>query len=124
MANTYKLLNQEKLEDISPSNPNVENENNDAMGDESNCLTNTMMTESYSEILNSPTTDAYDEPGTYVNTPIVITKRRSNSSSHHESSQCKSFILLKFIYNLLIFLVVKKLQHLFHMDRYEWMKAK
>lgn len=79
----YKSLKQEAR----PSNRNMENENNDDVSAENNFMTNTLMTESYSEILNSPTTDTYDASGAQANTTIVITKRKPHSSSHHQSSQ-------------------------------------
>lgn len=91
MSDGYELLNQEKLlEDISPSNVNMEDENIDNVKTKTDMdLNNASMTESYSEILNSPTTDGNDGPGIESNTPIVIAKRRSNSLNRHHSSQRK-----------------------------------
>lgn len=92
MSNGYELLNQEKLlQDISPSNTNMDAENNDNLTakNDMDFLANASMTESYSEILNSPTTDRNDGPGIESTTPIVIAKRKQNPLSRHHSSQCE-----------------------------------
>lgn len=52
-------------------------------------LANASMSESYSEILNSPTTDTNIGHGIESNAPIVITKRKTIPLSRHQSSQCK-----------------------------------
>lgn len=90
MANKYKLLNPENLSDeISPSNTNMDNDGNENLTAE-----NTLMTESYSEILNSLATDTNNDLGVETNAPIaVIAKRRPNSLSRHHSTQCKPFVL-------------------------------
>lgn len=103
MSNGYELLNQERLlEDISPSNIIQDDENTDdnlKTKSDMDVLTNAAMTESYSEILNSPTSDRNDGgPGIESNTPIVIAKRKSNSLSRHHSSQCKE-ISVRFFLN-------------------------
>lgn len=63
-------------------------------------LAGASMTESYSEILNSPTTDTNVGHGIESNTPIVITKRKSIPLSRHQSSQCKFSIVFFFIFEI------------------------
>lgn len=56
-------------------------------------LAKASMSESYSEILNSPIAETNDLP-VGSNVPIVIPKRRPSSLNRHQSGQCrfKSFI--------------------------------
>lgn len=99
MSHEYKLLDQAApLEDISPTNVNdVEKDDSSKARSNVDFLANASMTESYSEILNSPTAGANDGPSVASNTPIVIAKRKpSTSLSRHHSSQSKFFCLYFF----------------------------
>lgn len=92
MTDGYELLNQERLlEEIIPSNTNMDNENNDNLRTKNDIdfLASASMTESYSEIMNSPSADRNDGSGIESNPPIVIAKRKPNSLSRNHSNQCK-----------------------------------
>lgn len=79
------------IDDASPSNAYADDDtedNNLRIKNTGDFLAKASMTESYSEILNSPTADTNDLP-VESNTPIVIPKRRPSSLSRHQSNQCK-----------------------------------
>lgn len=69
----------------------MSDEKNDTMNvkNDTDFLANASMTESYSEILNSPTTDTNVGHGIESSKPIVITKRKHSPLSRRQSSQCK-----------------------------------
>lgn len=76
---------------------NMDNENNNSSSnikDDIDFMANASMTESYSEILDSPTADSNIGHGVESNTPIKITKRKTTPLSRHQSSQCKIFLCL------------------------------
>lgn len=125
MSNEYKLLNQiTPLEDISPTNVNMDNEKSDRLRAKQNVdsLANASMTESYSEILHSPTADANGGPSVESNTPIVIAKRKPTPLNRHHSSQSKFYV---FFFNRTFISIysIRNFQHHFRMVRFEWMKA-
>lgn len=82
----------------------MDNENNNSSSnnrDDIDFLANASMTESYSEILDSPTTDSNIGHGVESNTPIKITKRKPTPLSRHQSGQCKVFLwLLEFLQSI------------------------
>lgn len=86
MSSDYHLMDKNtEIDDASPDN---------ADGDDSlrtkndDFLAKASMTESYSEILNSPIAETNDGP-IESNAPIFIAKRRPSSLTRHHSSQCK-----------------------------------
>lgn len=92
MASEYNPLNQEtEIDDASPTNPDADDDKDDSLRAKrnENYLAKASMTESYSEILNSPTAESRDGP-VESNAPIVIPKRRPTSLTRHHSSQCNA----------------------------------
>lgn len=92
MASEDNLVNQEiEFDDTSPTNADVDDDGEDSLRirRNDNFLAKASMTESYSEILNSPTAETSELPGQVEsNAPIVIPKRRPTSLTRHHSSQC------------------------------------
>lgn len=85
MSDQYEKLNEQTMiDDASPGNVDAEDE---AKKNE-DFLAKASMSESYSEILNSPTAPTNELP-TESNAPIVIPRRRPSSLNRHHSSQCK-----------------------------------
>lgn len=86
-----KLENDGAMDDSSPGNMDVDEEKDDNSLKAKNndeFMAKGSMTESYSEILNSPTMETNERP-IESNKPIVIQKRRPSSLTRHHSSQCK-----------------------------------
>lgn len=78
------------IDDSSSGNMDVDEEKEDSVIAKNNddCLAKASMTESYSEILNSPTMETNEKP-IESSAPIVIQKRRPSSLTRHHSGQCK-----------------------------------
>lgn len=76
------------IDDASPSNADADDDSSLRMKNNDDFLAKASMSESYSEILNSPTADTNDLP-VESNAPIVIPKRRPSSLSRHQPNQCK-----------------------------------
>lgn len=74
------------IEDASSGNVDIDDDKDDSLKAKNNdeFLAKASMSESYSEILNSPTTETNDIP-VASNTPIVIPKRRPSSLNRHQS---------------------------------------
>lgn len=77
------------IDDSSSGNMDVDEEKEDSViaKNNDNFLAKASMTESYSEILNSPTMET-NEKSIESSAPIVI-KRRPSSLTRHHSGQCK-----------------------------------
>lgn len=94
MASEYNLLNKEmEIDDSSPTNVDNDDDKDDSLRARKNddFLAKSSMTESYSEILNSPTAETADG-SVESSAPIVISKRRPTSLNRHHSSQCSCSI--------------------------------
>lgn len=81
------------IDDASPSNADADDDRGDSnlqTTTNNDFLANASMTESYSEILNSPTADTNELP-VESNTPILIPKRRPSSLNRHQTNQCKFY---------------------------------
>lgn len=78
------------IDDSSSGNMDVDEEKEDSViaKNNDNFLAKASMTESYSEILNSPTMET-NEKSIESSAPIVIQKRRPSSLTRHHSGQCK-----------------------------------
>lgn len=85
-----KVDNDVTIDDSSPGNMEVDEEKDDnsKVKNNNDFLAKASMTESYSEILNSPTMETNEKP-IESSAPIVIQKRRPSSLTRHHSSQCK-----------------------------------
>lgn len=81
------------MDDASPGNVDAEDDKEDNLRAKNNeeFLAKASMTESYSEILNSPIAETNDLP-VESNAPIVIPRRRPSSLSRHHSNQCKCLL--------------------------------
>lgn len=90
MSSDYHLMDKNtEIDDTSPDNVDGDDEKDDSLRTKNDhFLAKASMTESYSEILNSPIAETNDVP-IESNAPIVIAKRRPSSLSKHHSSQCK-----------------------------------
>lgn len=133
MSTEYNLLDKATvMDDASSVNVNGDDDKDDnslrAKNNEE-FLAKASMTESYSEILNSPIAETNDLP-VESNAPIVIPKRRPSSLSRHHSNQCKCLlyqIIIDYhvfifrIFTIYWFVFVVWSQHHFPMGRYEWM---
>lgn len=121
MTSENNLLNQ-IMNDSSPSNVTIDDDKEDSMKIRKNddFFVNASMTESYSEILNSPTIETADGP-VESNASIVISKRRPSSLNRHHSNQCKLHIHFNINNHIdLIFTCYGYiLQRHFHMDQLE-----
>lgn len=90
MSTESNLLNKDTtMDDASPGNTDADDETHAKNNEQ--FLAKASMTESYSEILNSPTADVSDLP-VESNAPIVIPRRRPSSLSRHHSNQCKCLL--------------------------------
>lgn len=76
------------MDDASPVNADDDKDDSLRVKNNDEFLAKASMTESYSEILNSPIAETNDLP-IESNAPIVIPKRRPSSLSRHHSNQCK-----------------------------------
>lgn len=87
MSNKYKRLEKDTMDDANPINADDDRDDNFQAKNNEEFLAKASMTESYSEILNSPTTETNEFP-VESDAPIVI-RRRPSSLTRHHSSQCK-----------------------------------
>lgn len=96
-----KVDNDVTIDDSSPGNMDVDEEKDDNLRvkNTNDVLAKASMTESYSEILNSPTMETNEKP-IESSAPIVIQKRRPSSLTRHHSSQCKFEYMNSFIHKL------------------------
>lgn len=94
-----KVDNDVTIDDSSPGNMDVDEEKDDNLRvkNTNDVLAKASMTESYSEILNSPTMETNEKP-IESSAPIVIQKRRPSSLTRHHSSQCKFELMNSFIH--------------------------
>lgn len=85
MASKHNLVDRSnRIDDTSPKN--ADRDDSLRLQRNENFLAEASMTESYSEILNSPTAETSEFP-VEANAPIVIPKRRPTSLSRHHSIQ-------------------------------------
>lgn len=82
------------MDDASSGNVDADDDKDDNLRAKNNdgFLAKASMTESYSEILNSPIAETNDLPVESNAAPIVIPRRRPSSLNRHHSNQCKWFI--------------------------------
>lgn len=97
MSSEYNLLEKDDNEE-----PNLDddddNEDKNSVKATNKSLAKTAMTESYSEILNSPLFDNTDVP----EHQIEITKRRPTTLNRKQSSQCECVCAFKCSFHLIV----------------------
>ena len=79
------------MDDVSSGNADADDDKDDNLRAKNNegFLAKASMTESYSEILNSPIAETNDLPVESNAGPIVIPRRRPSSLNRHHPNQCE-----------------------------------